>query len=233
MKTALVTGGSGEIGAAICESLAQAGYFVWVHYHKGKEKATLLASQIGGQAIEANLALASDIAHMFDTTGPLDALVNNAGISQYGLFTHVKQEDLENIVAINLTAAMLCSQRALPAMIQNKKGAIVNISSIWGQVGASCEVAYSATKAGLIGFTKALAKEVAPSSIRVNCIAPGVIQSPMLNNFSAQDLKELEGHIPLGRIGKAEEVAQAVTFLLSEQASYITGETLGVNGGGL
>ena len=233
MKSALVTGGSGGIGSAICRTLADEGYFVWVHYHRAGETAEALAKEIGGQAIGADLRIPDEITAMMARVGKLDALVNNAGIAHYGLLPDISAEDLQDLMAINLTAAILCTQATIPAMIAAKSGVILNISSVWGQVGAACEVAYSASKAGLIGFTKALSKELAPSGIRVNCIAAGAIDTNMLGNFSAEELAAITEDIPLGRIGKAEDIANAAAFLLSDQANYITGEILGVNGGGI
>ena len=233
MKAVLVTGGSGGIGSAICKTLADEGYFVWVHYHQARETAESLAKEIGGQAIGADLRTPSEITTMMETVGKLDALVNNAGIAHYGLLPDLAVNDLQDLMAINLTAAILCTKATIPAMIAAKSGVILNISSLWGEVGAACEVAYSASKAGLIGFTKALSKELAPSGIRVNAIAAGAIETNMLCNFSAAEQCAIAEGIPLGRIGKAEDIANAVAFLLSEKASYITGEILGVNGGGI
>ena len=233
MKSALVTGGSGGIGRAICKTLADEGYFVWVHYHRAGETAEKLALEIGGQAIGADLRVPDEITAMMDTIGKLDALVNNAGVSHYGLLPEISVEGLQDLMAINLTAAILCTQATIPAMIAAKSGVILNISSIWGQIGAACEVAYSASKAGLIGFTKALSKELAPSGIRVNCIAACAIQTNMLHDFSSAELAEIAENIPLGRIGKTEDIANAAAFLLSDKANYITGEILSVNGGGI
>ena len=233
MKSVLVTGGSGGIGSAICSALADEGYFVWVHYHQARETAETLAKEIGGQAIGSDLRVPDEITTMMARVGKLDALVNNAGIAHYGLLPDISAENLQDLMAINLTSAILCAQAVIPAMITAKSGVILNISSIWGDVGAACEVAYSASKAGLIGFTKALSKELAPSSIRVNCIAAGAIETNMLRNFSAEELAAIAEDIPLGRIGKAEDIANAAAFLLSDKANYITGEILGVNGGGI
>ena len=152
-------------------------------------------------------------------------------MSLYGLYQDGSAEDIEKILSVNLKAPMLISRSVIENMISAKRGNIVNISSVWGETGASCETAYSATKAGIIGFTKALAKEVAPSGIRVNCISPGVIKTDMLNIFTKDDLSALEEEIPLGRLGTPRDVASAVAFLLSDAAKYITGETLRVNGG--
>ena len=158
-------------------------------------------------------------------------LVNNSGISEINTFDSVSPENADRILNINLKGTLNCSRAVLPDMIRNKSGVIINISSMWGECGASCEVDYSASKAGVIGFTKALAKEVAPSGIRVNCISPGFILTDMNRNFSDEDLKLIKEDIPLGIFGTPENIADSVIFLASEKASFITGQILGVNGG--
>ncbi len=166
-----------------------------------------------------------------ERVGTADLLVNNAGISEIDLFTGISIEKSRSIMEINLVGAMNCARALLPAMIRRKSGCVVNISSMWGQVGASCEVDYSASKAGLIGFTKALAKEVAPSGIRVNCVAPGFIMTEMNSRFSDEELELIREEIPLGIFGEPRHVADAVAFLASRGAEYITGQILAVNGG--
>ena len=213
MKKALVTGGAGGIGQAVCRKLAQDGYFVYVNYSKSREKAEKLAGEICGEAVG------------------FDLLVNNAGISEINLFDKVSDERVNEILGINLMGTLNCSRVFLPEMIRKKSGCIINISSMWGQCGASCEVDYSASKAGVIGFTKALAKETAPSGIRVNCVAPGFIMTEMNRNFSDEDLRLILEDILLGIFGKPEHIANAVSFLASEKAEYITGQILAVNGG--
>ena len=163
--------------------------------------------------------------------GFIDTLVNNAGIAQQKLFTDLTDEDWQAMIDVNLGGTFRTCRAALPEMIRQKRGTIINISSMWGQVGASCEVAYSAAKAGVIGLTKALAKEVAPSGITVNCIAPGAIRTPMLDCFTEEDLAALAEETPVGRIGTPEDVAAACVFLASDGARFITGQVLGVNGG--
>ena len=163
--------------------------------------------------------------------GHIDVLVNNAGISVTGLLTDIDPQTRRRLFDINVLAAIECARLLLPAMIRQKAGCILNISSMWGQVGASCEVDYSAAKAALIGFTKALAQEVAPSGIRVNCIAPGVIRTPMLDCYDEDALQSLADETPLGRLGTPEDIAHAAAFLCSPQADFITGQVLGVNGG--
>lgn len=231
MKKALVTGGAGGIGSAICRRLAQDGYSVIINYSRSKEKAGALAAEINGQAIGFDISDIKAVSDAFSEIGHIDLLVNNAGISEIDLFHCIPQEKASQIMAVNLTGAMNCARTVLPNMIRNGAGCIINISSMWGQCGASCEVDYSASKAGLIGFTKALAKEVAPSGIRVNCVAPGFIMTEMNSRFSEEDLALIREDIPLGIFGKPEHIADAVSFLASQQAEYITGQTLAVNGG--
>lgn len=231
MKKALVTGGAGGIGSAICRRLAQDGYSVIINYSRSKEKAGALAAEINGQAIGFDISDIKAVSDAFSEIGRIDLLVNNAGISEIDLFHCIPHEKASQIMAVNLTGAMNCARTVLPDMIRNGAGCIINISSMWGQCGASCEVDYSASKAGLIGFTKALAKEVAPSGIRVNCVAPGFIMTEMNSRFSEEDLALIREDIPLGIFGKPEHIADAVSFLASQQAEYITGQTLAVNGG--
>ena len=231
MKKALVTGGAGGIGSAICRRLAQDGYSVIINYSRSKEKAGALAAEINGQAIGFDISDIKAVSDAFSEIGRIDLLVNNAGISEIDLFHCIPHEKASQIMAVNLTGAMNCARTVLPDMIRNGAGCIINISSMWGQCGASCEVDYSASKAGLIGFTKALAKEVAPSGIRVNCVAPGFIMTEMNSRFSEEDLALILEDIPLGIFGKPEHIADAVSFLASQQAEYITGQTLAVNGG--
>ena len=184
MKKALVTGGSGGIGQAVCAELARNGFHVFVGYSSSAGKAGNIAESIGGEAVKLNVADKNDILNAVREIGRIDVLVNNAGISEIELFTAIPVERAEEIMNVNLIGAMNCSRAFLPAMICQKSGCIINISSMWGQIGASCEVDYSASKAGLIGFTKALAKETAPSGIRVNCVAPGFIMTEMNSRFS-------------------------------------------------
>lgn len=230
-KKALVTGGSGGIGCEICRRLATDGYYVYVGFSGSEEKAASLASEIGGEAIKLDVTNISCISEASEITGYTDLLVNNAGISEIDLFTGISAELSRKIMEVNLIGAMNCSRLFLPEMIRRKNGCIINISSMWGEVGASCEVDYSASKAGLIGFTKALAKEVAPSGIRVNCVSPGFIMTEMNSRFSQSDLDLILEDIPLGIFGKPRHIADAVAFLASDQAEYITGQILSVNGG--
>ncbi|MGW8113842.1 elongation factor P 5-aminopentanone reductase [Caproicibacterium sp. NSD3] len=231
MKTALVTGGSRGIGAACCRVLAKKGFRVAINYQHSKEQALELAKEIDGIAIEADVSDREQVVKMFQRTGGVDVLVNNAGIAQQKLFTDLTEEDWRRMFAVDVDGVFHCCQCALPYMIHEKTGSIINISSMWGQVGASCEVHYSAAKAAVIGLTKALAKELGPSHIRVNAVAPGVILTEMNQQYSAETLRELAEETPLERLGMPEEIAQAVAFLADENSSFITGQILGVNGG--
>ena len=231
MKNAFVTGGSGGIGQAICRQLAKDGYFVYTGYARAREKAEKLAEETGGQAVCIDVSDTEQVKKVFSETEHIDLLVNNAGISEIDLFTMIPEEKSRRIIQVNLTGTLNCSRAVLPEMIHRKSGCIINISSMWGQCGASCEVDYSASKAGIIGFTKALAKEVAPSGIRVNCVSPGFIMTDMNSGFSPENLELIKQDIPLGIFGKPEHIADSVSFLASERAEYITGQVLAVNGG--
>ena len=233
MKTALITGAGGGIGAAIAKRLAKDGYTPILH--SNTKDCTAAAESLHGIALRADLAEQSQLEAMVQEAlarvGSIDVLVNNAGISVSGLLTDIDVQTRRRLFDVNVLAAIECTRLLLPSMIHRKSGCIVNISSMWGQVGASCEVDYSAAKAALIGFTKALAQEVAPSGIRVNCIAPGVIRTPMLDCYDEETLESLAAETPLGRLGTPEDIAGAAVFLCSEQAGFITGQVLGVNGG--
>lgn len=235
MKTALITGASGGIGSAIAARLAQDGYLPVLHYCSHEEGMDEKAQDMGGFAIRADLGNPDEIADMvqkiLDRTGRIDVLVNNAAISLNGLLTDITPEQRRRLFGVNVLGTIECSRAVLPQMIRRKSGCILNISSMWGQVGASCEVDYSASKAAVIGFTKALAQEVAPSGIRVNCIAPGVIRTPMLDCYDAETLRMLAEETPVGRLGTPEDIAAAASFLCHYSADFITGQVLGVNGG--
>ena len=241
MSVVLVTGGSGGIGSAISVCFAEHGYDVALQYNSGKERAEKLAEQlrrdfnVQAVTVQADFQNEADVRNMFEkvteTLGAPEVLINNAGISEQRLFTEVSSQEWQKMINVNMSAAFYLSQCVAPYMIKNQKGAIVNISSMWGIAGASCEVAYSAAKAGLIGMTKALARELGPSGIRVNCVAPGVIETEMNAKHSEETMADLAESTPLCRIGKPEEVAAAVYFLASEDASFITGQTLCVDGG--
>ena len=240
MKTALITGASRGIGAAAACALARDGWAVAVNYRSSREKAEALAAQIrqqGGVALAvcADIGDPDQVESLFETVesqlGTVGALVNNAGIAQQKLFTDITPTEWDELFRVDVKGVFLCCRRALPAMIRRQEGWIVNISSMWGQVGASCEVHYSAAKAAVIGLTKALAKETGPSGIRVNCIAPGVIQTEMNGYLSPETLDALREETPLEMLGTPQDVAEAVRFLCSPEARFITGQVLGVNGG--
>lgn len=238
MKNVLITGASGGIGKALALAFAKNGYGVALHFHQNEAGARDAAEQIrlfGGDAeiFRADLRREEDVSDLFDHAeahfGFLNTLVNNAGVAWRGLLTEMSLSEWQQVLGVSLTGAFLCCRRALVPMVRRHEGSIVNISSMWGEVGASCEAAYSAAKAGLIGLTKALAKEDGPSGVRVNCVTPGVIDTPMNGALSQDDLRALKEETPLERIGTPEEVAAAALFLAEHP--FITGQVLGVSGG--
>lgn len=239
-RTVLITGGSRGIGAACVSAFARAGWSVVFLYRRAEEAAEALCARLRGEGLDVSCRRC-DVSRrdeVFRTVDDLmrtyhrfDALVNNAGVAHIGLFTDMTEEQWDALFAVNVKGAFNVTQAVLPGMISQGSGAIVNVSSMWGEVGASCEVAYSAVKAALIGMTKALAKEVGPSGVRVNCVSPGVIDTDMNAELTEADLAALAEETPLGRIGRAEEVANATLYLCGEGASFITGQTLGVSGG--
>lgn len=238
MKTALITGASRGIGSAIARQLAADGFRVIVNYNASEKEAEYLVSELNkthgmerAGLFRADVADREQVERMFDSVGGVDVLVNNAGIAQQKLFTDITAQDWDRMFDVDVKGVFHCCQCALPYMIHNKHGKIINISSMWGQVGASCEVHYSAAKAAVIGLTKALAKEVGLSGIQVNCIAPGVIQTEMNRNLDESTIEELKEETPLGVIGSAEDIAEAAGFLASEKSNFITGQIFGVNGG--
>lgn len=228
MKKVLITGGTRGIGKAIALKFIKKGYRVCVTYSKDEESATKMR-EMGVETYKCDVRKEGEIKSLFQRFGAVDILVNNAGVSLIKLTQDVSADEWDDLFAVNVRGAFLCSREAIKGMLSNQKGLIVNISSVWGEVGASCETAYSASKSALIGFTKALAKELAPSGIRVNCISPGVIDTKMNEHFSQDDLALIKEEIPVGRLGKSEEIATAVTFL--EENEYITGVDLPVGGG--
>ncbi len=236
-KTALITGASGGIGREIAKKLSKEGFVLALLYNSSQEKANTLLSELNTDAkiykcdIRNSQEVTDTVKAVVSDFGEISVLVNNAGIAQQKLFTDITDADWDNMLSTNLSGAFYFSRAVLPDMIKRKSGKIINIASMWGETGASCEVHYSAAKAGLIGLTKALAKEVGPSGITVNAVSPGVIKTDMLNPFSADELDALKEEIPLNRLGEAESVADAVAFLASEKADYITGQVLSVNGG--
>ena len=238
-KTALVTGGAKGIGEAICAGLAKDGYNIALNYNSSEKEALSLKEKLSTytdiEIFKADVSDSQQVNTMFNEIekhfGGVDILVNNAGIAQQVLFTEITDEMWQKMIGVNLTGAFNCCRRALPYMINQKNGSIVNIASMWGEVGASMEVHYSASKAGLIGLTKALAKEVGLSGITVNAVSPGVVLTDMMSQFSDEDKKVLADETPVGVLGKAEDIASAVSFLVSEEARFITGQVLSVNGG--
>lgn len=239
-KTVLVTGGSRGIGAACVRRFAADGARAVFLWRASREKADALQEELRRNGcdvtgIQCDLRNPEDcrraVHEALRILGHLDILVCNAGTSHIGLFQDLSEEDWAAAMAVNLDAAARIARLILPGMISRKSGSIVFVSSMWGQVGASCEAAYSAAKAGLIGLTKALAKETGPSGIRVNCVAPGLIDTDMNAHLTPEDLAAIADETPLGRVGKPEEVAAAAAFLAGKEASFITGQVLGVNGG--
>ena len=235
-RCVLISGGDRGIGAAAAKAFYQAGYRVAVLYHSNAEAAAALEQQLPGiTAVQCDVASRASCELAFRTAeqalGHVDVLVSNAGIAQQKLFTDITPEEWQHMLDVNLTGAFHLCQLALPGMIRRKAGRILTVSSMWGQTGGSCEVHYSAAKAGLIGLTKALAKEEGPSGITVNCVAPGVIDTDMMAAFSAEDKAALAEETPVGRLGSADEVARLLVFLAGEDAGYITGQVFGVNGG--
>ena len=235
MKTVLITGGSRGIGAAMVRRFAAGGYRVAFVFEKAREAAEQLAKETGAYAIQADIGVACEarraVTEAKAALGEIDVLINNAAISSFSLFTDIAEAAWERIFAVNVNGAFYCTQSVLPDMISRKQGSIINVSSMWGQVGASCEVHYSATKAALIGMTRALAKEVGPSGITVNCIAPGVIATEMNGALDKDTLAALAEETPLGRLGEPAEIAECAYFLAGDGARFITGQVIGVNGG--
>lgn len=238
-KTVLITGASRGIGKACALAFAKLGYHVFINSCHSEDLLTELQAQIEHQggtctSILADISKSSEVEKVFSTItsecSGLDVLVNNAGISYIGLLTDMTDHDWDSIIGTNLSSAFYCSRAAIPYMVSRKSGKIINISSMWGRAGASCEVAYSASKAGLNGLTKALAKELAPSNIQVNAIACGVIDTSMNACFSEEERKMLEDEVPAGRFGLPEEVADLVTDL-AENHPYMTGQIIGLDGG--
>jgi len=241
MKTALITGASGGIGRATAKLFAKNGVNVILNYFKNSASALSLEREInaaaGGRALAvgADVRSEADVRRMFGRAAgaflQVDVLVNNAGAAWQGLLTDMSLSQWDDLFATNVRGAFLCSREALPAMVSAKKGSIINVSSIWGIAGASCEVCYSAAKAALIGFTKALAREAGPSGVRVNCVAPGLVDTDMNACLSQQDIDGFNSGCPLGRGGSPEDIARAVYYLASDGAGFITGQVLSPNGG--
>ena len=237
-KVILVTGGSRGIGAGIVKLLATNGYRVVLNYNKSEELAKKIKQELKEKNIEIDIIKADvseklEVKRMIDFIigkyNRLDVLINNAGIAQEKLFLDIEDEEWEKINSVNLNSVYYCTKYALPHMLSKKEGCIINISSIWGVTGGACEVAYSTTKAAINGFTKALAKEMGPSNIRVNCIAPGIIDTDMNNNLNKREIKDLEEEIPLNKIGKPNDIAKCIKWLIEDE--YTTGQIININGG--
>lgn len=239
-KTAFVTGGSRGIGRAIVRRLAAEGYAVGINCLRSREQAEALAEELQAQgcaalAVQADVAdreaITAAIRRVEDAFGPVTALVNNAGIAQNDLFQDTPEVLWHRMFAVHADGAFHTIQAVLPHMLHEKSGGIVNISSIWGLRGAACEASYAASKAALIGLTRSLAAELAPSNIRVNCIAPGVIATDMVAGLGEDTMSMLTEQTPMGRLGRPEDIAAAAAFFLREEASFITGQVLTVDGG--
>ncbi len=242
MKTALITGASGAIGRATVEKFISEGYFVLAQYNSNIDGITSLCEKLKEKGLDGNfcafkadLKNASEvqdfIAKIKASFKYVDVIVNNAGVGLYKLITETSEKEWDDLFSVNMKSAHLITQAFAKGMIDKKHGKIVNVSSMWGMVGASMEVAYSASKSALIGYTKALAKELAPCNINVNCVCPGVIDTPMNARFSKEEIHALEQETPLGRLGTPQEVAELIYFLCSDKSNFITGQIIAVDGG--
>ena len=235
MRNVVITGGTRGIGKAVAEAFVKCGDRVFIIYEKSEEQAQKLSNELGVIPVRCDISNKADVVRAVEeihNTAPfVDVLINNAGISQIKLFSDVTEEDLSRMFGVNMYGTFFMAQELLPDMIHKKQGKIINISSMWGEVGASCEVHYSASKSAVIGFTKALAKELAPSGVTVNCITPGVIDTEMNGCLETEAREELINEIPLARMGKPCEVANLALFLASENSDYITGQVIGISGG--
>jgi 3-oxoacyl-[acyl-carrier protein] reductase len=231
VKTAVVTGASRGIGAAIARGLARDGYRVVINYKNSRDAAEALARELGGVAFRADVSREDEAAALLEAGGAeLDALVCNAGIALTGVFQDTAAR-WRDVFETNVGGAIHCVRAAIAPMLRKKRGSIVLVSSVWGVRGASCEAVYASSKAAVLGLARSLALELAPSGIRVNCVAPGVIDTDMLAEHSEETRASLRADTPLGRLGTPEDVAAAVRFLCSDAAGFVTGQTLGVDGG--
>lgn len=235
MKNVLITGGSRGIGKACVYEFSKAGYRVFLNYNNSDIEAEKISIETNAVPVKADISDFIQVKKISDYVhknyGKIDVIINNAGISQVKLFTDITENDWDRMFNINIKGMFIVTKIFAEDMISNKNGRIINISSMWGIIGGSCEVHYSASKAAVIGFTKALAKELGPSGICVNCIAPGVIETEMNSHLSEEDINNLCDETPLGRIGKPDEIAKMALFLASDDASFITGQIFNVDGG--
>ncbi len=240
LKTVIITGASRGIGKSIVELLANNGYNILINYNNSEKRAVDLCKRLKSEGLSVKLFKAdvskrdevrSMMKYCVKEFGSIDILINNAGISQEKLFTDITDKDFDDMININLKGVFYCCQEALKYILPKKRGKIINISSIWGIVGASCEVHYSASKAAIIGFTKALSKELGPSNIQVNCIAPGVIKTDMLSLHTEDELNVLKDDTPLMRLGTPSDIAGCALFLVSSYSDFITGQIISPNGG--
>ena len=229
MSMVLITGGSRGIGAAAVELFAAQGHRVFFLYEKQHDAAQALAEKTGATAICCDVADGQAVRRAFDQVGDVDVLICNAGIMHFGLMSMVEEEVWDRLFAVNVKGIYHCVNAAMPGFLKKHSGCIITVSSMWGQVGASCEAAYSATKGAVIALTKALAKELGPSGIRVNCVAPGVILTDMCAGVDPQVLEEMAQETPIGRNGTSMDVAQVMSSLV--QAEFVTGQVVGVSGG--
>ncbi len=231
MRSVVITGGSRGIGAALVRRFSAGGDRVFFLYASSIDAARFLEAETGAVAIRCDVSDETQVHEAFAQIPRVDVLINNAGIADYNPINWVEPDRFRRIMDVNVTGTYLCIRAALPSMVDRKDGIILNMASMWGLTGASCEAAYAASKAAVIGLTKSLAKELGPSGIRVNALAPGVIQTDMLNSLSPEDIEALRLETPLEKLGRPEDVAAAMWFLASPAASFITGEVLNISGG--
>lgn len=234
-KTALLIGASGDIGREIASTILKEGHTAYLHYNQDKQSVHTLQKEFGEEKVfpvQADLTTEDGVHKLKNSTyTSIDTIIYNAGTTFYGLMTDIDEQTKQQMIQLNITSLYSTIQTFLPEMVRKRSGNIVVVSSIWGEIGASCEVLYSMTKGAQISFVKALAKEVALNGIRVNAIAPGAVSTKMLNNLSEEERQEISDDIPMGRLAHPYEVADSVSFLLSDKSTYITGQVLGVNGG--